>query len=169
MIKDTKTSVLLIGVAVVALIAGGAVYAGGGHGESACRGHKNMSLLKDANSEVTKTSEGLIVTVTSDKPQVVKAIQARLANFGKGCKDAKAEVTNTSKGLIITVTSDEPQILKAIQARFANFGKGRGPCGHVEGSEACKKARESGKCEGKCGGKRGNGCSGACPGPCGGA
>ena len=41
------------------------------------------AALKGAAIKVTNTAKGVTITVTSDKPEQVKAIQAHLANFGK--------------------------------------------------------------------------------------
>lgn len=81
--KGNKNIALSVGVVALAFVASAMVYASGGNAEGGCRGHRGASLMEDATFEVANTSKGVIITVTSEKPEVVKTIQARFANFGK--------------------------------------------------------------------------------------
>ena len=110
--------------------------------------------LKEAKFEITNTATGVMVTATAtaEKPEVVKAIQDRVANCGKHehggeagvCKDAKFEVANTANGATITVTSDKSDVVKAIQEKFAGCAK------HCQAKDpaACQSLHQSGKCAG---------------------
>jgi hypothetical protein len=95
---------LFVGIllAIVAIGMAWAVYAGGPNGEPAspspekgtcphmgqgggshAHGAGAQALLQGAKIEVKNLPNGVTVTVTSDKPEQVKAIQAHFANFGK--------------------------------------------------------------------------------------
>jgi len=148
--KSSKTlTLMLIGLAVSGVFAVAIVYACDGGGESGCQGHRNVAQMKDAKFEVKNTSNGVVIAVTSEKPEVAKAIQARFANFGKfreacgkdkcweECK--KAHEAGECKGH------------KGEGKRHEGKGERKGhelkKHGHAEGSKGCEKAHESGKQE----------------------
>jgi len=79
-------------LAILAIGAAWAVYASGPNGEQNCPGHENgkghgmhgmHAVLQGATVKVTNISNGVTITITSDKPEQIKAIQERFANFGK--------------------------------------------------------------------------------------
>ncbi|MFW6106932.1 MAG: hypothetical protein ACOC8H_02105 [bacterium] len=81
--KRNKSLACLIGVVVFGVLAAAIAYASNGDGESGCRGHRGLAQMKDANFEVKNIANGVVITVTSEKPEVGKAIQARFANVAK--------------------------------------------------------------------------------------
>ena len=148
MMKDKKVVALLIGVVTLALFATVAVYASGKHEEGGCRGHQGMSLMKDARFEVINTSDGVIIIVTSEKPEATKMIQARFANFGK-CREASGHGEGSE------------DCKKAHESAKVMTGNP----GHIEGSEDCCgkcDAKASEDCCGKCGAEETKKSEGGC-------
>ena len=139
---------LAIGVIAVALIAAATAYA---CGEQGCPLHQTTA--KDVKVEAKNVANGVVLTMTTDKPEVVKTLQAHFADRGKDAHDCgfapgSMEVKNVANGVVVTMTTDKPEEVKTLQTHFANCGKDGHACGFAPGSEECKKAHESGKCPG---------------------
>ena len=69
---------LAVGVIAVALIATATAYA---CGEKGCPLHQATS--KDVKVETKNVANGVVLTMTTDKPDEVKTLQAHFANCGK--------------------------------------------------------------------------------------
>jgi len=134
----------LLVVIVFVIFASLVAYACGN--QSSCKGKDNCpAAMKDAKVEVTNLDNGITVQITSDNPEVAKAIQKHKGDCKcDGLKGAKFESKKVDNGVIMTITSKDPEVVKMIQDRQANCMKN---C-QKEGSEECLKAHESGKCSG---------------------
>jgi TusA-related sulfurtransferase len=139
---------LAFGVVATVLIATAIAYA---CGEQGCPLHQ--ATAKDVKVEAKNLANGVVVTMTTDKPEVVKTLQAHFDKGGKGVADcglssASVEAKNLANGVVVTITTDKPDAVKTLQAHFANCGKDAHACGFAPGSDECKKAHESGSCSG---------------------
>ena len=102
-------------------------------------------MMKDAKVEVTNLDNGITVRITSDNPEVAKAIQKHKDNCKcEGLKDVKFKSKKVDNGISLTITSIDPEVVKQIQEHQANCMK---TC-QKEGSTACP-GKTSGKCPGK--------------------
>ena len=82
--------------------------------------------------------------VTSDNPDVVKAIQKHKDNCKcEGLKDVKFKSKKVDNGIILTITSKDTEVVKQIQEHQANCMKS---CQN-QSSTACP-GKTSGKCPG---------------------
>ena len=146
--KGKRIIGLTLGLIAVALVATAIAYA---CGEPGCP--LSQATSKDIKVEVKNVANGVVLTMTADKPEVVKTIQAHFADCGKeghkcGLAAGSAEVKNIANGVVVTMTADKPEAVKAIQDHAANCGKNGLRCGMAPNSDACKKAHESGSCTG---------------------
>nr|MCK4375399.1 flagellar hook-length control protein FliK [Candidatus Brocadiia bacterium] len=110
-------------------------------------------LLIDGDLEIgaKKTENGMVVSLTSDNPEVVQALQedmpqrvaaARAAGQQLGDAQArwqrtrqafavlandevKLEVKETEDGISVLITSENPQVVKQIQATLADYFRGQ--------------------------------------------
>jgi len=135
-------------VIAVALVAAAIAYA---CGEKSCP--VQQTTAKDVKVEVKNIANGVVLTMTADKPEIVTTIQSHFADCGRdtracGGASGSMEVKNVANGVVFTVTADNPEAVKTLQARFANCGKDGHACGFASGSEECRKAHESGACSG---------------------
>jgi hypothetical protein len=139
---------LVISVVMAALIATAIAYA---CGEKGCPLHQ--ATAKDVKVEAKNVATGIVVTMTTDNPEVARTLQTHFADCDRdahecGFASASMEVKNVANGIVVTMTTDKPEKVKALQDHFANCGKGNHSCGFAPGSEECKKAHESGACPG---------------------
>jgi TusA-related sulfurtransferase len=145
--KVTKKVLLsLMVVLAVGFFIGLTTYACGNNGHN---GKDCPMGMKDAKFEVNKIDNGITITITSDKPEVVKQIQEHQANCKKDCqhngmKDAKVEVNNLDNGVSVKITSDNPEVVKQIQEHQANCLKN----GNKECAKKCQELHKTGKCPG---------------------
>jgi TusA-related sulfurtransferase len=101
-------------------------------------------MMKDAKVEVTNLDNGITVQITSDNPDVAKAIQEHKDNCKcEGLKDVKFKSKKVDNGIILTITSKDPETVKQIQEQQANCMKN---CQN-QSSTACP-GKTSGKCPG---------------------
>ncbi|MFH1335571.1 MAG: hypothetical protein ABII96_03555 [Candidatus Zixiibacteriota bacterium] len=130
-------------------LSGWSVYACGNNPN--CPGKDNCPIMmKDAKVEVTNLDNGVTVQITSDNPDVAKAIQKHKNNCKcEGLKDIKFKSKKVDNGIILTITSKNPEVVKLIQDKQANCFKN---C-QKEGTTGC-----SGKMSGKCCGGKTSGC-----------
>ena len=136
--KVTKKIWLSLLVVFTFVCFSGLVAYGGGEGQC-------PAALKDAKVEVTNLDNGITVQITSDNPEVAKAIQKHKGDCKcEGLKDAKFESKKVDNGVIITITSKDPEVVKQIQEQQANCFKN---C-QKECSIECQ-GKTSGKCAGK--------------------
>lgn len=95
----------------------GLVAYGGGKGEC-------PAAMKDAKVEVTNLDNGITVQITSDNPEVAKAIRKHKGDCKcEGLKDIKFKSKKVDNGVILTITSKDPEVVKQIQERQANCMK----------------------------------------------
>lgn len=139
---------LAIGVVAVAMIATATAFA---CGEQGCPLHQ--ATAKDVKVETKNLANGVVVTMTTDKADVVKTLQAHFSNADKKFADCglavkSVDVKNVENGVVVTMTTDKPEAVKTLQAHFANCVKDAHACGFAPGSDECKKAHESGSCPG---------------------
>jgi hypothetical protein len=108
--KRNIAFVFLAVLASMALISAAVGYPAQQEEKKACCEHKCMEMMKDAKIEVANTGNGVTITITSDKPELVKAIHEHFADFNMEkcktgcccmtkcsdeCKKAHAEATCT--------------------------------------------------------------------------
>jgi len=119
------------------------------HGKDEAKKDDCCAWKKDAKIDVANQPKGVVVTITTEKKDGVKAIQEHAAMMAKagcmhdeaaeakgGCKhgmgegmgmawkkDAKFEVANLDNGAKMTVTTEKADAVKAIQEHFASMGK----------------------------------------------
>jgi hypothetical protein len=144
----TRKSIIGLAIGVIAVAMTATAYA---CGEKGCPLHQTTA--KDVKVDVKNVANGVVLTMTTDKPEVVTTLQAHFANGGKNFADcgfapASVEAKNVANGVVVTMTTDKPEAVKTLQAHFANCGKDGHACGFAPGSDECKKAHESGKCPG---------------------
>ncbi len=106
------------------------------HHGAMCAAKGCVCMMEGVKREVANTANGVTITLTAEKADVVKALQEKLAaclKDAKGCKGCcfamegvKHEVKNTDKGAIITLASDKPGTVKALQEKVAACGKEMG-------------------------------------------
>jgi hypothetical protein len=152
-------------MAIVAIGAAWAVYASGPNGEQNCPGHENGACPgcdegncpghegataataanpaalrgvnpQDVTFEVTNVPNGVLVKITSARPEVTRVLQARFADYGR----------TAGRVASVRFAGYSPRDGEARPAALELTGQLH--CGHAEGSEACQKAHESGQCQG---------------------
>lgn len=106
------------------------------HKGAMCGAKGCVCMMEGVKREVANTANGVTITLTAEKADVVKALQGQLAKcpmgakMGKGCcaamEGVKREVKNTENGAIVTMTSDKPETVKALQEKVAACGKEMG-------------------------------------------
>lgn len=156
-----KNKALVLMVAILATVLATYVVMACGHGPQAgagCGMHGKMGAgapIKGASMKVTNTGDGVKITLTSDKPEVVKALQehasqcaARRAEMGMGfpMTDAVIKATNLDNGVEIALSSDKSEVVTALQAQAAQcaarresagMGRGCGKMGHGSMGAGC--------------------------------
>ncbi len=139
----------LLVVIVFVIFASWVAYACGN--QSSCKGKDSCpAAMKDAKVEVTNLDNGITVQITSDNPEVAKAIQKHKGDCKcEDLKDVKFKSKKVDNGIILTITSKDPEVVKQIQEQQANCFKN---C-QKECTTACP-----GKTSGKCPGKMSGGC-----------
>lgn len=143
--STTVGLIITVLIGTLALVA----YATGNKGHSE-KGHmlwsKYLQVAKDAEIEVTNIEDGVIITITSDNPDVIETVQQHWAKFREDLKSA-------NPGL------HEEGSLECDEAHESGECSGHEPGeehqhsesvkhGHQEGSEQCIEAHESGECTG---------------------
>jgi len=112
-----------------------------------------LGLLAGGDVDVTskKTDDGLVISFTSDKPEVVQALQQNMPQWvaqaqeradqarqlqqrARRTREALAlladdkvavEVEETEKGITVTITSDDPELAGQIKEKLADFFRNR--------------------------------------------
>jgi len=75
-------------------------------------------ILKDVKKRVEETENGMIVTMTSDNPQVVQKLQANKNKYQKnGEKKIEHSVEDIANGIKITITTEDAQALERLRRR----------------------------------------------------
>lgn len=104
-----------------------------GHGPkgAGCGAHgaKGLcALAKDAEMKVVNTASGVTLTLSSDKPEVVKSLQEHAAKcaskhadggVGIPMEGATVKATPTKDGVEMAFSSDKPEVVKALQEHMA--------------------------------------------------
>ena len=129
-----KKKALLSLVAILAMVLATYVVMACGNGPQAgagCGMHGKMAAgapMKGASMKVANTGNGVRITLTSDKPEVVKALQehatqcaTKRAEMGMGfpMTDAAIKATNLDNGVEISLSSDKSEVVTALQAHAA--------------------------------------------------
>jgi TusA-related sulfurtransferase len=130
--RHARTTVLMIAVLALSLIPFAAATCGTkGGGRHGCPmyGEKGKCApMKDASMKVENLTDGVKITLTSDKPEAVKALQdcaTKCSAKGEGggmclpVKGAKVETVDLTNGVEIHLTSDKPETVKALQEHAA--------------------------------------------------
>jgi len=127
--RKLLTGLLVVCVAGFVLIAATA--------DEKCKHHESKCCewMKDAKVEISNIENGVIVKITSNKPDVIKLIQEHAAKFVTECTH------NTGK---CDHKEGSPECKKACEIK--KCGQAENKCGHEKSSGECKKAKESGKC-----------------------
>lgn len=128
-----RRSVLNVLVVCVVMAAGLTFALAGEHHGKCAEGDMGCCMMvKGADVKVANIDNGVTVTVTSDQPETVKAIQEKAVECEKSCQkhgekaghgkekccsmeDVACKVAKIDNGVTITVTSDKADQVKAIQ------------------------------------------------------
>jgi hypothetical protein len=158
-----KRNALLAMATLAVLSISGLVMARGGcggwGGAAGCGGMqgamRGVCAPQMGTVQVDKLDNGVKMTVSSTKPEEVKAIQERVASCvanhatmakASPMKDAAMSAQNTSDGVVITLTSDKPDVVAALQAHAAQcaarrekggMAQGCGKMGHMAKGAVC--------------------------------
>jgi hypothetical protein len=92
------------------------------------------AALKDVLIEVTNIPNGVVVKMTSTKPEVAQALQARFMDYAK----------TPAEGVRLTLVGYSPTGARTGVLEV----NGKLHCNHAEGSEECLKKHASGECQG---------------------
>ena len=146
---NAKITMLMFALLTFALVS----HAGAGCSKKCGTSHKCSShgekgscgVMKDATMKVENMDDGVKVTLTSDKPESVKALQEHAAACAaKGgdahmclhVKGANAEAFDLTNGVEIHITSDKPEIVKELQEHAAKCAV---KCAKGEKGHGCAK------------------------------
>jgi len=132
---------------------GGAM--GGAHKGAGC------CSMEGVKHVVANTAQGVTITFTAEKAEIVKALQEKMAACGKGEKahagcictmeGVKTTVANSEKGVVVTMTSDKPETVKAIQEKAGACMKGEAKgCGKHAEEKAAVTTEEPKACAKTC-------------------
>jgi len=98
--------------------------------------------MKGASMKVANTGNGVRITLTSDKPEVVKALQehatqcaTKRAEMGMGfpMTDAAIKATNLDNGVEISLSSNKSEVVTALQEHAAQCAAQREKGGMAQG------------------------------------
>jgi hypothetical protein len=127
----------------------------GKHAEAASsKGHDCSANMKGVEKTVTNTDNGARIEMTASDPEMVKTLQAHVADeskkgCGPDCPMANAawshKVENTDKGVVVTLTASSKDDVAKLQTAVAEMAKGgcmktgeAGGCNHKAGAKATK-------------------------------
>jgi hypothetical protein len=135
--------ILILSVLIGLLATPAALACGMEASAKASGGHECPASMKGVQRTVTNLDNGARLELTSDDPDVVKTLQAHMAEERKAggcCKDCPLsnaawshKVENTDKGVVLTLTADSKDDIGKLQTAMASMTKGG--CGHKSEAE----------------------------------